>query len=464
VTTPSVKADGFLGHARTIVPRFVPKPQSEAQNITGSVDISVNDKPAVRARVNTVSKSFRNIRQASASGAYPRSPVGVNPDKLPTSVFYFIGELGKERTPSRIVDRTSKHTTRQSLDIQILNGNKPVVVGNLPAELMLEVRPLVTNVGVSLLEKTDCLSSVDTTLLPSGDFSLASSQLCKPHLQIAGVSHQLPIGKGDKRIKPNINADSLGLRGRAFNILNNTEAGIPLSSIALQGKRFNLANDRAVHLEFNDTNALNLEPSVFGKVAAIVPVREGETAKPISGLETGVACFLTYLDSAKESLKCFVYSPKHILTGRVVGKFKIAHIPYFFKLVSLVVVVATNPLHLPRLPSFLNRSIVKGAGFRELMFKQSNLLFGRIQTVFISSPHTFLPLDWNALTGSPLGFCFQWPSLVSSSLKTRYNTLVRLSSLSSFLNWSRFILLRIYSILTLKALNVKYLLQKEVGQ
>lgn len=42
MTTPSAKADGFLGHARGNPPRFVPKAQSEPQNITGGVDITVN--------------------------------------------------------------------------------------------------------------------------------------------------------------------------------------------------------------------------------------------------------------------------------------------------------------------------------------------------------------------------------------------------------------------------------------
>ena len=72
VMTPSAKADGFLGHARTIMPRYVPSAQSERTgiNITGGVDISINDQPAVRARVNTISKSFGNIRLAPASGAY----------------------------------------------------------------------------------------------------------------------------------------------------------------------------------------------------------------------------------------------------------------------------------------------------------------------------------------------------------------------------------------------------------
>jgi len=69
VTTPSAKADGFYVHARTSVPRSGRKPQSEAQDITGGIDITVDCQPAVRAKVNTVSKRFRNIRQGSTSGA-----------------------------------------------------------------------------------------------------------------------------------------------------------------------------------------------------------------------------------------------------------------------------------------------------------------------------------------------------------------------------------------------------------
>ena len=45
MTTPSAKADGFVGHARTTVPRCVPQPQSEAQDITGGIDITVDDQP-----------------------------------------------------------------------------------------------------------------------------------------------------------------------------------------------------------------------------------------------------------------------------------------------------------------------------------------------------------------------------------------------------------------------------------
>ncbi len=45
VTTPSAKADGFLGHARANAQRFVPNAQSErtSKDITGGIDIAVND-------------------------------------------------------------------------------------------------------------------------------------------------------------------------------------------------------------------------------------------------------------------------------------------------------------------------------------------------------------------------------------------------------------------------------------
>ena len=46
VTTPSAKADGFYAHARTSVPRWGRKPQSEAQDILGGIDITVDDQPA----------------------------------------------------------------------------------------------------------------------------------------------------------------------------------------------------------------------------------------------------------------------------------------------------------------------------------------------------------------------------------------------------------------------------------
>lgn len=383
--TPSAKADGFLGHARDSSPRFVPKAQSEPQNITGCVDISVNRKPAVRARVNTVSESFRNIRQASASGAYLRGSIGVDPDKPTTSLFHFVDEFGKERTPSRIANRTGEHTSGKGLDIQILNSHKPKSVSNLSAEFMLKVRPLVVNVGMSLLEKPDCLPSVVAALLPSGDFPLASSELGKSYLKIAGVILPFPIGQGNEGIKPHIYADNIRRGHRAFSIRHNTETGIPLAHFPFQSECFNLSKDKAVHLQFDNTDTMNFQSSLFSNVASIAPSGKGETVKSVFRLKTGIARFLASLDSAEESPEGFVHTPENILTGGKVSKFKIPCVSYLFKLISLVKVVKANPLHLPSVSTLLHRSIVKETGFRKLIVKQSQLLFSGIQAIFVGS-------------------------------------------------------------------------------
>src|ERR1035437_4468528 len=98
--------------------------------------------------MNTVTKSVRNIRGGSADGASLRSPIGIHHDKLPTSFFHFVGELGEERTPRCIVDRTGQHTTRKAFDIQVFHGDKTVLGGQRPTEFVLKVRPLLLNVSM----------------------------------------------------------------------------------------------------------------------------------------------------------------------------------------------------------------------------------------------------------------------------------------------------------------------------
>ncbi len=177
MTTPSAKADGFLGHARSDLPRFVPNAQSErtGKDITGGVDIAVNDQSAVRTRVNTVRESFSNVRQAPATGAHLRSPVGINRDKPPTGLFHFVGEFGEERTPSRIANRLRQDTSGKGTNIKVFNGNESVTTNKTAAQLVLKVRPLVTDVSMRLLAfssrrvlRRDSISPISTGRLYFG--------------------------------------------------------------------------------------------------------------------------------------------------------------------------------------------------------------------------------------------------------------------------------------------------------
>jgi len=407
VTTPSAKADGFLGHARTIVPRFVPNAQSKrtSKDITGGVDITVNDQPAGRAGVNTVSKRFRNIRQTPAAGAYLRSPVGVNLNQLPTSFLHFVGELGKERTPACITDRLSQHTSGQRFDIQILDGDKAVVIGNLPAKFMLEIRTLVTDAGVGLLEQPDGLSPAGAAFLTLGDLPLTPAQLPQSRFEVTGISHQLSIGEGGEGTKPHIDTYSLRRRQGGTNIDNYTEAGVPLPGFMLQGKGLNLTGNRAVHLQSDDADSLGFKPASVRQVAAVSPGGKSIAVKSIPGLETRISRFLPCLHPAEESPEGLVNPPEHILAGGVVGQFKVTRVSYLLELVRLVVVVKAQFLHSPRLAAFLESGIIQRASLIKLMLKSFCLLSVWVKAILksptqkLSHPFTDFATRYNDKAG-----------------------------------------------------------------
>ena len=399
MTTPSAKADGFCDHARTSVPRFGRNAQSERphKDITGGVDITVNNQPAVRTKVNTVSKSFRNIRQASAPGANLRGVVGVDLDELPTSLFHFVGELGKERTPARIVDRTSEHTSGKRLDVQILDSDKAVAIGQLPAEFVLEVIALIADVSVSLLKKPDSFPSPDAAPPASGDLSLYTAKAGQSCLEITRVGHKLTVREGGEGIKSHIDTDSAGRRHRSPHIDNGAETSVPLPSFPLKRQRFNITGDRAVHLQLDYADPLNLEPAGVRKVATIPPGWEGVAAELVPGLEAGISASFPSLDTPKENLESLINPPQHVLAGGEVGESEVAGIPYLFELAGLVVVVKADPLHTPRLTPLLERSIIQGAGLRKLMLKGCRLFLAGIEAILKSPAHLFTFLRFNVM-------------------------------------------------------------------
>jgi len=398
VTTPSAKADGFCRHARTTVPRFADNAQSERQNITSGVDISVNDQPAVRAIMNTVSQSFRYIRQATTTGACLRRVTGVYLDKLPTSFLHFVGEFGKEHPPSRIVDRLRQHPTSQTLDIQILNGNQTIVIRYLPTDLVVKIRPLIPDMRVRLLEQTDGLAPAFAAFPSPGDASLCCPECRLAMTVVAWVLYQLTIGQGGKGRESHVNSDSVRQRRRWIHTDNHAETGIPLTSLTLEGERLNLAGDRPVHLQLDETDTLQLKPVVVRNVATISPGREGITVEAVPTLKPGVAGFSPSLHPAEESPESLVDPPEHVLAGRIVGKSQVASIPYLLELVGLVVVVARYAVSAPSVSALLESRVIQGPGFRQLILQSFGLLTVGIQTVLKSSTQKLKPSFTNFAT------------------------------------------------------------------
>ena len=345
--------------------------------------------------MNTVSESLGNVRQAPTAGAYLRCVVGVDPDKHAPSLFHFVGELGQERTPGCIVDRPRQHSARQAINVQVFNGDKPVVVGQSTAELVLEVGTLIPNVHVGLLEKADGSAPTCAALLPSGDLALATPELGQPPFEVTGIGHQRTVRESGERSQPHIDPDYARPWYRCGHIDDNREAGIPLVGLPFERERLNLASDRSVHLELDDAHALDSKPTRLGQVAAIAPGREAVAVEAVPTLEAGVARLLAGSHSAEEGGKGLVDPSEHVLTGREVGQVKITGAPYLFELIRLVVVVPAYPLHPPGITALLKGGIVKKSGLRELVLQARHLVSRGIQAVFECLAHllTLLRLD-----------------------------------------------------------------------
>jgi len=312
--------------------------------------------------------------------------VGIDLDKHAPSLFHFVGELVKETTPRRIVNRSGEHTARESLDVQVFNGDEIVAIDQPSTEFVLEVRALITNMNVSLLKKPDGLPPICPTLFSPRDLTLTAPEPSHPRLEIARIGNQLAVGERYKGRQPHIDADTVDRRRYCRTIEGNRETRVPLIPISFEGECLNLPGDRSVHLDLDDADTLDFEPAHLRDVATIAPSRECVAVKTFPSLETGITRLFSSLDPTKEGSECPIDTPEYIMASREVSQFKIARITNLFQLVGLVIVIARYALHLPSISSFLKGGVVQSTSLIKLMLKRKHLLFCRIQAILKGLP------------------------------------------------------------------------------
>jgi hypothetical protein len=294
------------------------------------------------------------------------------------------------------VNRPGQHPGSQPFDIQILDSNQVICVDDLPGYSVLKVRPLVLDMLVYLLKDSDCLPSPVASLLPAGYFSLRTSECGLSFTVVAGVVDNRAVAQDSEALKPNINSSEFsgighGLRGRNLD----AEAGIPAAYLSLESECLNLARHRAVELELQASDSLNVELPVITELAAIAVAGESVAVETTPGLEPGESSFLPSLDPAKEGLKGLIHPAQHVLSGGVVSQAEITSRPNRFELIGLLVVVERLSPHAPGIPALPKASVVEAASFGQLPVQGLGLLPGWIKAVFESLAHlsAFLRLD-----------------------------------------------------------------------
>jgi len=354
--------------------------------------ITTDRQPTLRALMPPLAQCLRYGRSASAPLG---CAVGVHPDQPSTGAFSLVVDLGKELSPTGVVDRLGQHPAGQPLDVQVLYRNQVVGVDDLTGGPVVEGRTLIPHVSVDTLKFTDRLTSTVTPPLPAGDFALCSAKAGLGLAVVSGVGYFSPVAQNGKVSQAEIDANGLAGGGQGLGGGFNAEAYVPFPALPFQCQRLDLALQGPVELHLNLSHALNIEPPVVPQLTAVAIGRKGVAVVVPVGLEPREPRLLAGLHPTEERLECLIHSPEHVLAGGVVSKPKVARCSYLFQLVCLAVVVASGSLHLPSISAFLQSAVVQATGFRKLVFQGKRLCGVRVETVLEGSPHlsSLLVLD-----------------------------------------------------------------------
>jgi len=306
---------------------------------------------------------------------------GINFDDSSASLFRFADEHLDERTPSHIMNRLGEHPHRQALNIQILHRNQTEVIDNLPAQLVVKVQSLVSDMSMSLLEKDDSLTSSLAPLLPTGYPTLSHAQPLLSLPVVAGVLDYRSIRENGEAFQPDINADALLRVRQQAGIELDAEADVPLTRLTLDRHGLDDPDQGTMPFDLEVPSPLKLELAVIQDLATISIAGKGDTVEAAVRLEAREARCLAVFDSRKERIKRFRQTAQDLLTARKVRQCQITIRSNLLELVSLILVADRFAHHPVSIPSLLKRSIVQLAGFSQLAVQKGGLDFGRVQAV-----------------------------------------------------------------------------------
>src|SRR5712691_6215867 len=202
-------------------------------------------------------------------------PARVHVHQLPASFCRFVGQFADERRPSGIVDGLRQHPAGQSLDVQVFHRNHAIGVDQGAGRFAVEVRPLVLYVCMSLLQEEHGLPAVTSPALTPGDTPLGNPKDPLGLAVATWVRNRFPCREGGEGCQPDIEPHGLIGHWQGFRTIFDAEAHAPLSSGALHRYGLDDAFKRAMPLDFEMSNALQVQSPCISQSAPITPTGEG---------------------------------------------------------------------------------------------------------------------------------------------------------------------------------------------
>jgi hypothetical protein len=360
--------------------------------------ISRHRQPTGRAVMPAIPERFGD-RCATRTALRGALRVDLHPE---TASFHrFAKQDEDERAPGGVQDRLGEHAPRQALDVQGFDGDQPVLVDELPSNLVMKIAAVVPNVRVQPLQGAHRFPPAVAAFLAPGDLALRPSELHLGRFEVAGIVDPGPIRQRGEGLQADIQAHRLGAFGQGKGLACNAEADIPVSRFALQGDGLDRPLERAMPFHFQLAHTLDIELPVVPDLATIAIAGKGIAVEAGAGLEARVARFFAPLPTSKEGFERLVDPPQHILAGGEIRQAEMSGVPNRFELVRLIVVGQRGVCFAVRIAALLERGVVQETGFAKLGFQGFPLSPRRIDSIPKGFLHLrgFLGFDVGAYRG-----------------------------------------------------------------
>lgn len=295
--------------------------------------------------------------------------------------FSLLRDLIDEASPSGIINRLAKPAASQSLNVQIFNSDQAVGVYNLARFLVMKVSALIADVIMPTLKNQHGLTSPIRSLLTSRNTPLQSPQFCLCVSKKARIFNNTTIAQGCERTQPNVYADHAGSEWERLHVTLNSEDRKPAPRLALNRERLNRSINWPMQFYANpaDLRQPQLIPSEsmsdLPKNDAVVSTRRTESR---------IAWFLAAFNAPEKRLERKVDVLK--------GAFKHLGVYRCYVFSDLLNVRELDGLvkerdrltfTQPCVTSLLNRCVVKLTAQRKSLIQCLDLLYGRINPVFV---------------------------------------------------------------------------------
>lgn len=290
-----------------------------------------------------------------------------------------VREIKEKVGPSSIVDGLRKHPARQALDVQILDGDQAVLINNLPGFFVMKIPALIANVIVKPRQKQDRLASAIGALLSTRRTALQSSKFCLRDPEPARVFDLRPVAQRGKRIKSDVYADHVSVKGQRRRFAFDGEQGKPAPGLTFDCEGFDFPVNRSVQL---DSNIANFRDPQLVTDERVADLSKRHAVVATSRAKAWIPRLLSVLHATKERVKSQMYAAQDVLQNLCVDCGDVlATRAYLFQLQVLIEPGNRFTLALPRIAAFLQSCIVELAANGKLIIQRLLLPFCWIDAV-----------------------------------------------------------------------------------